>query len=58
MLVLWGKKAKIEAWYDALAVWRPYCAAQVSGGSVNSGHYLAEEAPGEVLQNLTGFLSG
>jgi len=57
MLVLWGKKAKIEAWYDALAVWRQYCAAEVSGGSVNSGHYLAEEAPGEVLERLVHFLS-
>jgi len=58
MLVLWGKKAKIEAWYDALAVWKQYCSATVTGGSVNSGHYLAEEAPGEVLQKLTAFLSG
>jgi haloacetate dehalogenase len=58
MLVLWGKKAKIEAWYDALAVWRQYCSADVTGGSVDAGHYLAEEAPGEVLQRLTAFLSG
>jgi haloacetate dehalogenase len=58
MLVLWGKKAKIEAWYDALEVWRQYCSATVTGSSVNSGHYLAEEAPGEVLQKLTTFLSG
>jgi haloacetate dehalogenase len=55
MLVLWGKKAKIEAWYDALAVWRQYCAAEVSGGPVSSGHYLAEEAPGEVLERLGAF---
>jgi haloacetate dehalogenase len=55
ILVLWGKKAKIEAWYDALAVWRQYCAAEVSGGPVNSGHYLAEEAPGEVLERLGAF---
>ncbi|HEU4646766.1 MAG TPA: alpha/beta hydrolase [Burkholderiales bacterium] len=57
MLVLWGKKAKIEAWYDALAVWKQYCNATVTGGSVNSGHYLAEEAPGEVLERLLPFLS-
>jgi haloacetate dehalogenase len=57
LLVLWGKKAKIEAWYDALAVWRTYCAGEVSGGPVNSGHYLAEEAPGEVLERLTAFFS-
>jgi haloacetate dehalogenase len=57
MLVLWGKKAKIEAWYDALAVWRQYCAAEVRGGPVDSGHYLAEEAPGEVLEQLTAFFA-
>jgi haloacetate dehalogenase len=58
LLVLWGKKARIEAWYDALAIWRGYCAAQVSGGPVNSGHYLAEEAPAEVLAQLRDFFSG
>jgi haloacetate dehalogenase len=57
LLVLWGKKAKIEAWYDALSIWRQYCSAEVSGGPVNSGHYLAEETPGEVLDLLLPFLS-
>ena len=57
LLVLWGRKAKIQAWYDALAVWRQYCAGEVSGGAVESGHYLAEEAPGEVLERLAPFLS-
>jgi len=57
LLVLWGKKAKIEAWYDALGVWRNYCSAEVTGGAVSSGHYLAEEAPGEVLERLLPFLS-
>jgi haloacetate dehalogenase len=57
LLVLWGRKAKIQAWYDALAVWRGYCAAEVSGGPVNSGHYLAEEAPGEVLERLEAFFA-
>lgn len=55
MLVLWGKKAKIEAWYDALSIWRQYCSGEVKGGPVNSGHYLAEEAPGEVLAQLAAF---
>ncbi|MDH4172783.1 MAG: alpha/beta hydrolase [Betaproteobacteria bacterium] len=57
LLVLWGKKAKIEAWYDALAIWKNYCAAAVSGGAVDSGHYLAEEAPAEVLAHLGAFFS-
>jgi len=58
MLVLWGRKAKIGAWYDAASVWRQYCEAPVSGSPVNSGHYLAEEAPDEVLAHLMPFLSG
>jgi len=58
LLVLWGRKAKIEAWYDAVSIWKNYCAAGVAGGAVESGHYLAEEAPGEVLERLTAFLAG
>ncbi len=57
LLVLWGAKAKIELWYDALAIWRGYCAAGVSGGAVPSGHYLAEEAPHEVTEQLLAFLA-
>ena len=49
MLVLWGAKGKIGGWYDPLALWREYCSAEVSGGPVPSGHYLAEEAPADVL---------
>ena len=30
-------------------------AAEVSGGEVNSGHYLAEEAPMEVLEHFRAF---
>ena len=56
MLVLWGEKGKIGQWYDALAIWRQYCAADVTGHGVPSGHYLAEEAPDEVLRWLDGFL--
>src|SRR5271165_6852955 len=49
MLAVWGAKGKIGAWYDALAVWREYCAEEVIGGPIQSGHYIAEEAPAEVL---------
>ena len=57
LLVLWGAKGKIGQWYDALAIWRQYCAAEVTGGPVNSGHYLAEEAPGEVLERFGAFFA-
>jgi haloacetate dehalogenase len=55
LLVLWGSKGRIGRWYDALAIWRQYCTAEVTGGEVNAGHYLAEEAPAEVLQRFRGF---
>jgi haloacetate dehalogenase len=49
MLALWGAKGKIGTWYDALAIWREYCSAEVIGGPTQSGHYIAEESPAEVL---------
>ena len=55
LLALWGAKGKIGEWYEPLDVWRRYCEAEVSGGPVNSGHYLAEEAPGEVLERFFAF---
>ena len=39
-----------------MAIWREYCAGPVAGGAVDSGHYLAEEAPAEVLAQLDAFL--
>ena len=50
MLVLWGSKGRIGAWYDALAIWRQYCAAAVIGGPVESGHFIPEEVPDAVLE--------
>jgi len=55
LMALWGAKGKIEAWYEPLDIWRRYCEAEVSGGPVNSGHYLAEEVPGEVLDQFFTF---
>jgi haloacetate dehalogenase len=55
LLVLWGAKGKIARWYDAMAIWRQYCVTEVTGGPVNSGHYLAEEAPAEVLERFATF---
>jgi haloacetate dehalogenase len=55
MLVLWGSKGKIGSWYDALAIWRAYSANDVTGGPITSGHYIAEEAPAELLTAFGGF---
>ncbi len=57
LLALWGAKGSIPKWYDPLAIWRDYASGTVTGGGVRSGHYLAEEAPEEVLIWLGRFLS-
>jgi haloacetate dehalogenase len=57
MLALWGAKGSLPKWYDAAAIWRGYAAGPLATSAVASGHYLAEEAPEEVLSHLDGFLS-
>jgi haloacetate dehalogenase len=55
LLILWGSKGKINQWYDPIDIWRQYSHAGLQGAPVNSGHYLAEEAPSEVIIHLEAF---
>jgi len=55
LLALWGAKGQVGRWYDVLGVWRNW-AADVSGGAIDSGHYLPEEAPEATLRALQPFL--
>ncbi|VCU70022.1 Fluoroacetate dehalogenase [Pigmentiphaga humi] len=45
--VLWGGKGVVGRYFDVLGLWRPQ-AEQVDGRPLDCGHYIAEEAP-EVL---------
>lgn len=54
LLVLWGSKGFVNRTYDVLGVWG-YRATQVQGRAVESGHFLPEEAPGEVIGELLKF---
>jgi haloacetate dehalogenase len=54
VLALWGKRGKLQEWYDVLAVWRDW-ANDVRGGSIDSGHFLAEEAPEATYNELQAF---
>jgi len=51
-LVLWGNKGKLEQWYEPLSIWQNYCSSDLRGNAINSGHYLAEENPDEILKNI------
>ena len=54
LLALWGKKGRLEAWYDTLAIWREW-ARDVRGRALDCGHYLPEEKPDEVAAELEAF---
>jgi haloacetate dehalogenase len=56
-LMLWSSRDDMELLYgDPLAIWRAW-ADDVSGGSIESGHHMAEEAPDELAARLLDWLS-
>jgi haloacetate dehalogenase len=56
VLVLWGANGLVGRKYDVLAIWQDR-ATQVSGKGLQSGHWIAEEAPDETLVELKRFLA-
>ena len=57
LLVLWGEKGFINRIYNVLDVWRER-ADQVEGRALDCGHFLAEEAPSTVCNELLQFFGG
>lgn len=54
--VLWGAHGAVGKCFDVLALWRER-ALQVSGRALPCGHYVPEEAPGEVLAEAFQFFT-
>ena len=55
LLVLWGEKGFVNRTYDVLDVWRQY-AKQIEGRALeNCGHFLPEEAPTAVCDEILRF---
>jgi haloacetate dehalogenase len=54
LLVLWGSKGFVHRTYDLLSVWRER-AENVQGRALESGHFLPEETPDEVSDQLLKF---
>ena len=54
VLALWGRRGKLEDWYDVLAIWRDW-AEDVQGRALDCGHFLPEEAPEETYEELCAF---
>ncbi len=45
-------------WPDAVDVWRGYCdeGVEVTGHAVEGGHYIPEERPDELVEEIERFL--
>ena len=56
VLALWGAQARLEQWYDTLAIWREW-ADDVRGRALPCGHYLAEERAEETAAELLAFFT-
>jgi haloacetate dehalogenase len=52
--VLWGAHGTVGRCFDVLALWRD-AADDVSGRALDCGHYVAEEAPRALLQEMLAF---
>lgn len=58
LLVLWSLHDDLEQLYgDPRLIWEQW-ATNVQGHGINSGHHMAEEAPGELARALLDFLPG
>ena len=56
VLALWGGHSFVAGErFDPMAIWRAW-ATDVSGGAIEGGHFLPEEAPDAVLTRLLPFL--
>ena len=55
VLVLWGERSFVGKEYQPVAAWREY-ATDVRGHALPAGHFLPEEVPGLILDELRAFL--
>lgn len=52
---LWGRDGMMERHFDVLACWRERSSAEVTGQTLDCGHFLAEEAPEQTAAELLSF---
>ena len=54
LLALWGAQGVVARCFDPLLEWRKV-ASRVEGEALDCGHYIAEERPDELVQEMVRF---
>ena len=57
MLVLWGERGVVARLFDPIDDWSAKCSASVTGRSLPAGHFIPEEVPTLLLEELVRFLA-
>ena len=53
--VLWGDQGVIQKMFEPITLWQAQCHAPVTGKSMPSGHFIPEELPTEIANELKAF---
>jgi haloacetate dehalogenase len=56
--VLWGERSHVERSFEPVAAWSRYATRIAGARRLPCGHYPAEQAPDETLEELLGFFAG
>jgi haloacetate dehalogenase len=54
--VLWGERGVVHRLFEPVSDWRAKCARAISGRALPTGHYIAEEAPELLCDEIEAFL--
>jgi len=52
---LWGKKGVIGKQFNPIKIWQRYSNNKVYGSGINSGHFIPEQNPKQVIFQLKQF---
>jgi len=56
LLVLWSEKGPFHRMYNVLQTWQDRAAVQAQGSVMPTGHFLPEQMPEELTQDIRTFL--
>ena len=55
--MLWGERGVVERLFTPLADWQLKCSNEVTGRALPTGHYIAEERPDLLADELEAFFA-